>query len=1123
MGAPHQNDTNLTINLLGGFSAQKDGSQITGFESDRVRALLAYLVLESARPQQRGLLAGLFWPEQTEKRARQNLSQALYNLRVLLEERAAIQPLLIVTKNVLQLSPNSRLEADVIAFEALLSRYKAHAHQDLVGCDACLGRLDQALGLYQGEFLAGFALEDSSAFEEWCLVTREQLHRQALHAAHVLFDCRNRRGQTEAALELAWRWVVWNPYSETAHRALLSTLAASGRHGQALAEYHKFCRLLADELSIEPNRETTALYERIRSEATALTDSAEPPHNLPPSLTPFVGRNEEIRQLATRLRADECRLLSIVGPGGSGKTSLAIQTARTLISKFPNGVYFVPLGALGSAAGIPHTLAEALEISRPDDTHPEAQTLDYLRDKHLLLVLDGMEGLLDGVGLIERLLQAASGIKILVTSRVRLNAQFENRYALSGLGVPADTAEPAAALASEAVQLFLSGAVRAQPSFSLPAGAVGQVVRICRLVQGMPLGILLASAWVALLSPAEIAARLQDNLDFLVVDWQDLPERLRSLRATFNYSWNLLTERERGVLQSLAVFRAGFSLQAAEQVVGSTARELLRLMDKSLLQRTPSGRFEVHDLVRQYAAEKLSLRLSAELAIRDHHCAYYLELARKAEADLKGTRQAETLRNLDLEAENLRQAWRWAVENGRVDLISAALNGLCLHYELRGHYEAGLHACHLAVEKLGSRESEEENYPGWLEAHTWEFYFNCLLNHSELAQAMWEQLQRHYTGTPSSGPDLRASQALAWFGRGRLEKELFKQRDHLQRGLELFHALGEDWWAARMLMLLGLNYSRQGDYPLAIRTHEDSLALRRALGIPGEIADALRQLSYAHAFHGRLELALNLMQEAAGLYKSLGTPYGEASAARHLGMISGWHGRIADSRTLLEKSLPFYQQIGLRLDGIVVYAALSLSKMHLGEIDSARKDAQIAIKDARQLGASRELAVSLLVMGFLDLVQGEPVIALENIQEGVAIYREMGYSNELDYGLAYLGFTLREVGETQMARVALCEALTLVQRRGGGYLGLWIGLPLGALLLLDAGELEQALEAWTLACQLPLVVNSHWIEQVVGHQIQVVAGALPPEQRAAAEQRGSQRDPFQGVSWLIDILACEAE
>jgi DNA-binding SARP family transcriptional activator/predicted ATPase len=1116
-------DTPLRIQLLGGFSVSRDGNPLTGFESERVRALLAYLAVEASRPIQRGFLAGTFWPDHAERRARQNLSQALYNLRNLLGDREAPDPYLIVTKNILQFNASSHHLVDVTEFVTLLSRCKHHDHQDIVGCDSCLVWLENALELYQGEFLAGFSLSDSSAFDEWCLVTRERLHRQVLWAAHALVDHLEKRGEYQRALDHAWHLVEWDPYGESAMGALLRLLVANDQHNLALTKYREFQRLLADELDVEPSQELNTLFQRLRTEAAVRSGVEAARHNLPPSLTPFVGRKWETKELARRLVSENVRLLSLIGPGGSGKTSLALYTARSLLEGFPHGVCYVPLGSIESADGITAAVGEGLGISFQPGLRHEKQILDYLRDKHLLLILDGFEHVLKGVSHVEKILRSAPGVKVLVTSRVRLNTKYEVRYTLSGLGVPAPSAEPSAALASESVQLFLGAAMRAQVGFTLSDGSLGDVVEICRLVQGMPLGILLASAWVALFTPAEIAARIRENLDFLVVDWQDLPARLRSLRATFNYSWDFLSERQRRTLKSLAVFRGGFTLQAAQKVTGCTARELMALMDRSLLHRTLTGRFEVHELVRQYAAERLARRVSGEMEVRDRHCAYYLGLLKRRGPDLRSARQAETLASLDPEKDNLRTAWRWAVDNSRFDLIKTAMDGLCLFEELRWRYQEGEQACQSVIQKATDLAEGEAVLTVRVRALAWQFYLDGCRHQIDRAQSRWEQLREVMAMAEVKGLGVRWERALAWLGRGLIRNELLDQGDDLHRSLDLFRDLGEDWWAARVLMRRGVNYSRQGSYSLAIRMHEDSLAIRREIGEPGEIADTLRQLSFAHAFYGRLELAMGLMEEAAEQYKSLGTLYGEASASRYLGMINGWLGRFAEAGALLGESLPIYQRIGLRLDEVTVYYARSLMKMHLGEIDSARKDAQIALNAARQLGTGREIAVSLLVIGLLDLVGGQPDRALANIEEGVAIYREMGYNNELDYGLTCLGLALREVGEDQAAREALRESLELVRRRGGGYLALWLGLPLAALLLLDEGELEQALEVWVTARQIPLVANSLWVEKIAGRPILAATEALPDDRWEAAEARAEGNDPFQLVGWLLDKPVCQPD
>ena len=396
---------------------------------------------------------------------------------------------------------------------------------------------------------------------------------------------------------------------------------------------------------------TPSRVTRTETRFAASTPSVDAPkHNLPPQVTPFVGRTAELGELARLLTDPGVRLLSIVGMGGMGKTRLALEAGMAQVGRFEDGVYFVPLAPLQSADAIAPTIAGALGLALRKSDEPRQQLLDHLRHKTMLIILDNWEHLLacpapgrgDGVGLVSDIIRAATNVKVLATSRVRLSVQEEHLFHLAGMDFP-DWETPADALEYSAVKLFLQSARRVRPGFELAADDLKYVARICRLAEGMPLGILLAAAWVEMLTPQEIAAEMPRSLDFMATELRDVPERQRSIRAVFDYAWNSLAQREREVFRAMSVFRGGFTREAAQQVTGAGLRELMGLATKSLLHRAPTGRYEMHELLRQYGDEKLLETAEAD-TIRQRHLEYYLALAEYSREAISGQRQAYWLR-----------------------------------------------------------------------------------------------------------------------------------------------------------------------------------------------------------------------------------------------------------------------------------------------------------------------------------------------------------------------------------------------------------------------------------------------------------------------------------------------
>ncbi|MFN2217886.1 MAG: BTAD domain-containing putative transcriptional regulator [Anaerolineae bacterium] len=1116
----------LSVRLLGTLQVTLGGSPITDFESDKERALLAFLAEESHQPHRREKLVGLLWPEFTEAAGRNNLRRVLSNLRRTLRDREPPGPPLLLTRQQnVQLNPAADLWVDARAFAALLDPPTQRSIQ----------KLEQATALYRGDFLEGFSLPDSPALEEWVLLCRERYRRLMMAALHCLVEEYERQSRYERALELGWKQLDLEPWWEEAHQQLMRLLALSGRRSEALAQYRRCRRLLAEELDVAPSPETTTLFEQIRdgdlAETTpSLKHRASPIHNLPLATGPFVGRETEIAAIQDCLQDPACRLLTLVGAGGMGKTRLALEAVRDWMTQPQQdgleGVTLVALASVQSADAIAPTIAQAADFPLSPAREPEQQVLETLRRKRWLLILDSFEHLPDGAGLVAEILRTAPHVKVLVTSRTQLNLQCEHSFPVAGIEFPQRITEDAHDVRSvAAVELFLQAAHRVQPGFELADTDLAEVGRICRQVQGMPLGILLAASWSGMLRPAEIANEIAQSLDFLEADWPDVPERQHSLRAVFEQSWNLLSEPEREVFQVLSVFSGGFTRAIAQQVSGASLSRLRSLAAKSLLQVTPSGRYQIHDLLRQFAAEKLESLSDAATGAHNRHAAYYIAALQSWEADLTGARHQEALGEMETELGNISAAWAWAVERSQVERLGAGMWGLVQFYWHSGRYREGAATLQAAAAAAASAARDVDDKTAclrvWVQALAWQSNFQRAIGQQEAARQLQQQCLEILRDPDLAESDTRLERAILSMATGLTDcmADYAQGRRYFVDSFSLFRALDHRWGMAWALNTSGSMSKFMGEFPDASERFKEALTIYRALDYGPGLAGSLSQLAQIAWLQGRFAEGERLAHEAVATAREAGSRTELANALLSQGEVLEKVGKFEEAHAVFQHSLALYNELGHRYYVTEAHSSLGSVDIHRGRTKEARDRLQTSLALARSQGPPYCISLNLLLLGCLELAEGLHARAYQQLRDATAACQDVGQRDDLSWGFAVLAITAIGLGDRREARRHLSRSFQLAADLGVVPPLLW-ALPAMALLLAGEGQVERAVELYALASRYPFVAQSRWFADVTGDTLAEIAATLPAERVAILQESGRTRDMEATVAELLAEL-CE--
>ncbi|MEM7114409.1 MAG: BTAD domain-containing putative transcriptional regulator [Chloroflexota bacterium] len=1077
----------LTITTLGNLTIRLDGVPVGKLASRKAEALLVYLACQS-QPQPRERIATLLWDDRPQQRALGNLSVLLSSLR------KQLSPFIVADRHTIGLNSGRSIIVDALEFATAISNLQS---------SISLSKIDAAVDLYQGDFLAGFHIRRASGFSEWAMLERERLRLLAIEGLKTAVSHNQAQQQGKRAITYARRLLAIEPLHEQSHQNLMRLLVQQGQRTAALAQYETCRQLLADELAVEPLPETTALFEQIRRGELLPAERLQPialPHNIPAETTPFVGRASELNAIGEQLAQSDCRLLTLVGPGGIGKTRLALQVATRQLGRFRDGVWFVSLVEADEVEGVITAVLNVLDIPLSAAQPLEEQLLQALRHKELLLVLDNIEQLVADHAIVDwatTLLQQAPSVKLLLTSRERLNLQAEWLFKLGGFAELAD-----------GVALFVQGAQRVANGFVVEGEAEETAVRqICEQVGGMPLAIKLAAAWVPMLSLAEISTEISSNLDILFTGWRDVPPRQRSIRAVFESSWRRLESHERKIFCQLALFRGSFSVAAARNVTNCSLPELMGFVDKSLLQRgTENGRFVLHELLRQYGLQQLARDSRLLATTKTAFITFFAKKLAVSTADFKSPRQQMILQELAPDDENIRWAWQWAIGAQQVNTLGQMIGSVIEIYRLTNRYHVGAKQLQRLNDAFAAPQTPL----------TQRLCLQALLGRAGAALELGdfvaaEQLiavsQNLIELLDESTLDIRREKAILAACRGSYFLDaagdfVGSLRSHQQR-LTLWQSLDDRWEMAVAYGSMGSVKMDLGDLVAARQILVQSLTMQEAVQNSRGIALTTARLGLIDLTEGALEQGVERLGTAVSLFRAQNEQHLLASVMLNLGLGHVLQGSFQTGHEVLAEAKQIFTSLGIFYDAGHVSVLLGFASLHQGAWTEADEWQQAGLTLATQSDYQRTIAAAALVEGMVALARQDFAAAKTIFLHSLAIYQAHYQLQEemalVHASLAYVG---RATAEQSLILTHFTAAVQISLAQDS-FMEQVLTLAVGALLLIDVGERPFAARCYATLMTYDYFAKSAWFATVVADEL--VQAHLPTMEAFRSLREGIEK------------------
>ncbi len=897
----------LSLYLLDGFLMQGDSAPAL-LHSPRLQTLLAYLVLHCHEPRPRSQVAFALWPDVTDAQAHGSLRRALYRLR---RAWPASKQFLQATSVTLHWPDHPALTVDV---RELINGLTQADTRDM---------LETALAWYRGPLLP-------TCNDEWLIAEREALQQSWLDGLLRLSEQYEAAQQYEQAILVARQLCRHAPLDERHYQRLMQLYIETGNQSAALQTYRSCSEMLAHEYDTPPSADTRLLYEALAAAATALPPSPDPALELPLQPTPFVGRTGELAALHQLFEQPACRLLTVLGPGGVGKTRLALQAAAEQSPRHRHGVVFVSLAAARTADDLLLALVEALQLRPHGQTPLWDRLVTYLRPRAMLLLLDAFEHVLGAATLLAELLVAAPDLSLLVTSREALRLQWEQRFPLEGLALPTVDATADDRDLPDAVALFCERARRIQPAFAPTSENIRLIATICRTMGGLPLGIEIAAGLIAQMDCSAIVALMQQQGLTAETTLRDVPPAQRSLYITTAASWQRLTRDEQGSYRRLAPFCGPFSATAAALIAGAETAHLQRFVDASLLWCVAPDCYQLHDVLREFAATQLAAAPDlAELsATHAAHSAYYLDLLCRQGTHLHSTEARQGLDTIQKHYRDIRAAWQWALEQRQWNMLLSGAQALGDFYEFRAwikvgytHLHATLQLLEAAIEGCTSPLSELWRlaaqiayrvawftvYSGQLAAA--QVVIERGVQLAEAVQADWEMaLTRYYLG-----------HGLVWRG------QIDPARPHLAAAWSIFETRGDLWHLQHICETYGEIALLERDLAQAQHYYCQAAGYARALGSDVLLSTDWLLLGRALFLDNKIEEAHDSFCQGLELARKYTDDLVAASCLVGLGSVAMVQGRHDAAWSFFREGTALAQSIAVAT--VMLHAAIGIAQL----------------------------------------------------------------------------------------------------------------------------------------------------------------------------------------------------